>query len=104
MLIIPVLFQPTVCYIYTVLNYGLIFRVCTGSPALIGYRYRFNTDACLKQRSVQSANPSNRYGTRLYRYRIVGTVRNFLPVQRYHFAHKTLATRKVSMLNAALIL
>jgi hypothetical protein len=57
-----------------------------------------------KQRSVQSANPANRYRIRLYRFRIVGTVRNLLLVQRYHFAYKTLATQKVSMLDAALIL
>jgi hypothetical protein len=44
MLIIPVLFQPTVYYIHSFKNYGLIFRVCTGSLALKRYRYRFNLD------------------------------------------------------------
>jgi hypothetical protein len=91
-------------YIRSFKIYGLIFRVCTGSPALIGYRYRFYTDACLKQCSVQSANPANRYRTHICRYRIAGTVHNLLLVQRYHFTHKTLVTRKVSMLDATLIL
>jgi hypothetical protein len=36
----------------------------------------------------------------IYRYRIVGTVPNPFAAQHYHFTYKTLATQKVSMLDA----